>query len=396
MLKKPKVLVAMSGGVDSSVAALLMKKKGYNVLGAFMKNWSDTKNELGECTWKDDRRVAAKIASRLKIPLITLDFERQYRKMVIDPMFSLYRKGITPNPDIDCNQKLKFPLLWKAAKKLGADFIVTGHYARIKRVVNRKKINNKKGGMINFNSGDVSANKTFSRVGGQEYELLRAKDESKDQSYFLYRLNQDDLKHSLFPIGNYTKKHVRKIAEKNGFENFNRKGTVGICFVGKVRLKDFLQKRIKPKKGKIFSPEGKFIGEHDGIYYYTIGQRIGPRFGIEIEKRDGGGQVRRWYVARKIFRTNTIIAAPENHRLLYRREILIKNPHWINEAPANNKKASSRIRQVGELLPSILSYNKSKKQYKVTLKKAITGVSEGQAVVLYSGKKVLGGGVIGF
>ena len=364
MKQQKRVLVAMSGGVDSSVAALLMKKRGYEVIGAFMKNWSDTKNELGECTWKEDRKIAMKIAAKLGIPIITLDFEREYKKYVIDEMFKNYGKGTTPNPDIDCNQKIKFPLLWKTAKKLGADFIVTGHYARIKKT--------KKG-----------------------YEMFRGRDESKDQSYFLYRLTQKDLSHSLFPIGDYTKIQIRKIAEKNRFPNFNRKGTVGICFIGKINLKDFLQKKIKPKKGKVLNSEGKQIGEHDGIYYYTIGQRLGPRFGIEIE-RGKEGKLKRWYVARKNLKKNEIIATPEGHPLLYRKKILIKNPHWINKEPNKSKThhLKARIRQVGELLPSKLEYNK--KRYKVILKKPITGVSEGQAIVLYQGKKVLGGGVIGF
>ena len=364
MKQKTKVLVAMSGGVDSSVAAMLMKQEDYEVIGAFMKNWSDTKNDLGECTWKDDRKEAIKIASILKIPLITLDFEKEYRKLVVDEMFKLYKRGITPNPDIDCNQKIKFPLLRKAAKKLGAEFIVTGHYSQIKKSVNK-------------------------------YNLLRAKDESKDQSYFLYKLNQEDLKHSLFPIGNYTKKQIRAIAKKHKFPNHERKGTVGICFIGKVNLKKFLQKKIKPKKGKIRNPGGEQIGEHDGIYYYTIGQKIGPHFGIEISKTsDDKKQLKRWYVARKNLRKNEIIAAPEGHPLLYREEIIIKQPHWISQLPKTPINLHARIRQVGELLPCKLIYNKTKKQFKVILTKPITGISEGQAIVLYKGKETLGGGVI--
>jgi len=374
-MKKQKVLVAMSGGVDSSVAALLIKNAGYKVVGAFMKNWSGTKNKSGECSWKEDRKEAIKIAAILNIPLITLDFERQYKKLVVDEMFRLYRKGVTPNPDIDCNQKIKFPLLWKAARKLGADFIATGHHSG-------KKYNKKT----------------------KKHELYRGKDESKDQSYFLYRLSQDDLKHSLFPVGKYTKKQIRKIAKENGFLNFNRKGTVGICFIGKINLKNFLQKKIKPKSGKILDPEGNIIGRHDGIYYYTIGQRLGPRICIKISKKsDDSKKLKRWYVARKSPKKNEIIAAPEEHELLYRKRIIIKNPHWISEIPDMNKihKVHARIRQVGELLPSTLSYNKKIKQFKVTInkrKKGITGVSEGQAVVLYQpkSKKVLGGGVIGF
>ncbi len=365
MKNKLKVLVAMSGGVDSSVATLLMKKKGYEVIGVFIKSWSNTKNP-NECNWKEERKVAIKIAAKLNIPLITLDFEKQYRKDVVEKMFKDYKKGITPNPDIDCNQKVKFPLLIKAAKKFNVDYVVTGHFSKIKKNKNN-------------------------------YELLRAKDETKDQSYFLYRIEQNELKHLIFPIGDYTKKQVREIARKNKFINFDKKSTVGICFIGKINLKEFLQKKIKAKKGKIFDPEGNIIGEHDGIYYYTIGQRLGPRYGIEIEKQgDNKKQLKRWYVARKDSRKNEIILAPEGHKLLYRKEIIIKNPHWINEEPKNNLKIFSRIRQVGELLPSKILYNKKKKQFKVILNKAIIGVSEGQAIVLYQGKKVLGGGEIRF
>ncbi len=355
----------MSGGVDSSVAALLMKKKGYEVLGVFIKSWSNTKNP-NECDWKKERKVAMKIAAKLEIPLITLDFEKEYRRDVIEKMFKDYKKGITPNPDIDCNQKVKFPLLIKAGKKFKVDYIVTGHYGRIK-----KKKNN--------------------------YELLRAKDETKDQSYFLYRIKQNELKQLIFPIGNYTKKQVREIARKNEFLNFDKKSTVGICFIGKVNLKEFLQKKIKAKKGKILSPEGKIIGEHDGIYYYTIGQRLGPRYGIEIDKQGDKSQLKRWYVARKNPKKNEIILAPEGHKLLFRKEIYIKNPYWINENPKKkNTKVFSRIRHVGELLNSKLNYDNKKKKFKVILNKAITGVSEGQAIVLYQGKKVLGGGEIRF
>ncbi len=367
---KPRVLLAMSGGVDSSVAALLLKKQGYEVIGAFMKNWSDTKDPLtGACAWRSERKIALKIAAKLNIPFITLDFEEQYKKEVINNMFEKYKKGITPNPDIDCNEKIKFPLLLKEAKKRNIPFISTGHYVRV--IKNKNNI----------------------------YELLRGKDELKDQSYFLYKLTQDELSRCLFPIGEYTKEQIREIAKKNKFQNHNKKGTVGICFVGKVNLKEFLQKKIKPRKGKILDPEGKVIGEHDGIYYYTIGQRLGPRYGFEINRGDKN-KPSRWYVAKKDAKKNIIIAAPENHSLNFRKKILVKNMYLISENKANfkDKKINvfSRIRHVGELLPSTLSYNKNSKQFQITLKEAITGVSEGQAVVLYQKDKVLGGGEIIF
>ncbi|MDO8467637.1 MAG: tRNA 2-thiouridine(34) synthase MnmA [Nanoarchaeota archaeon] len=368
---KTKILLAMSGGVDSSVAALLLKKQGYEIIGAFMKNWSDTKDPLtGECNWRSERTQAIKIASILNIPLITLDFEKQYKSQVVDEMFKKYKLGITPNPDVDCNNKVKFPLLWKAAKKLNCDLIATGHYACIKEIKNK-------------------------------IELHRAKDESKDQSYFIYRLKEFDLSHTLFPIGNYTKKQIREIAEKNKFPNYNKKSTVGICFIGKVNLKNFLKNKIKPKKGNILNPEGRIIGTHDGIYYYTIGQRIGPRFGININKGiydSNPSQMSRWYVAKKDVKTNTLTAAPEGHKILLRRNIIIKDAHWINNELSKTKshKVFSRIRQVGELIPSILKYNSKSKKWNVTLNKAITGISEGQAVVLYQKTKCIGGGVISF
>ncbi|MDP3966201.1 MAG: tRNA 2-thiouridine(34) synthase MnmA [archaeon] len=365
--KKPKekVLLAMSGGVDSSVAALLLKKSGYDVYGAFMKNWSDTKNKItGECQWVEERNSAIKIATKLGIPFVTLDFEKEYKKLVVDEMFKKYKLGITPNPDIDCNEKIKFPLLIIAAKKAGIATIATGHYARVKKK-------------------------------GKKYELHRGKDESKDQSYFLYRQNQSDLSHTIFPIGEMTKKEVRKIAEKNGFHNAYKKSTVGICFIGKINLKEFLKKKIRPKKGQILDPEGKVIGEHDGVYYYTIGQRLGPRYGFEVDRENPTKRMKKWYVAKKDIKTNTLTAAPENHPILFRKEVVIKNLHLIDmkkeEMP---KKVFSRIRQVGELLPSEVSIGKGK--LKITLNKAITGVSEGQAIVLYSGTKCLGGGVISF
>ena len=205
---RKKILLAMSGGVDSSVAALLMKKRGFQIIGAFMKNWSDTKNEYGECTWREERRMATKVASILGIPLLTFDFEKEYKKEVIEEMFKKYEKGITPNPDIDCNQKIKFPLFWNKAKEIGADFIATGHYARVRRI-------------------------------GKKTVLLRAKDETKDQTYFLYRLKQKDLKKVIFPIGDLTKKEVREMARNNKLPNHDKKSTTGICFVGKVNLKKF-------------------------------------------------------------------------------------------------------------------------------------------------------------
>ena len=383
---KQKVLVEMSGGVDSSVAALLMKNEGYEVIGVFMKCFSDTKDPLtGECNWRGERRMAAKIASLLDIPLHTVDFEKEYKSLIIKEMINSYKKGITPNPDVDCNNKVKFPLLWKVAKKYKCDYLVTGHYARVRRGDFLKKCP-----PTRSESLDEAA--PSRELPGMNYKLLRAKAENKDQSYFLYRLNQNDLSHTIFPIGNYTKDEVREIARKNKFPNFDKKGTSGICFIGNINVKNYLKKQIKPKKGKILDPEGNVIGEHDGIYFYTVGERIGPRHGIEFEKKgDDKKLVRKWYVARKNVKKNELVLAPEGHVLNFRKEIVVKDLHLISEKELPLK-VNVRIRHVGELLPAVYSKSRSK----IILDKAITGVSEGQAIVFYKGEICVGGGVIGF
>ncbi|MCK5601685.1 tRNA 2-thiouridine(34) synthase MnmA [Candidatus Pacearchaeota archaeon] len=370
MENKLKVLVAMSGGVDSSVAALLMKNAGYDVVGVFMKNWSDTKNDIGVCDWRDEKRHALRVAMKLGIPFSVIDHEKEYRGVVVEDMYKKYKKGITPNPDVLCNQKIKFPYLWEEAKKQKCDYLVTGHYARIKHI-------------------------------GKKFKMLRAKCEAKDQSYFLVKLTQKDLSHTLFPIGDLSKEQVRDIAKKNGFLNFDKKGTVGICFIGKVNLKEFLSKKIKPKKGVIYDPNGEEIGHHDGIYYYTIGQRLGPRYGFDLKRKNPvTGRMDRWYVAKKDAKKNIIVAAPEGHKILLRKEMRVMEMHFISEdkkemilkLKKRGKKVLVRIRQVGELMDGTLRYDK--RGFSVTLKKSITGVSDGQAIVLYKGEEVLGGGSI--
>ena len=323
-------------------------------------------------------------------------------------MFKLYKKGITPNPDVDCNNKVKFPLLGKEAQKRKISLIATGHYVRIKRIINGKAvddkkflklIDNKNSNIKNVNIKDIKNNASLRA----QFKLLRSKDESKDQSYFLYRLTQNDLSHTLFPIGELTKSQVREIAQKNNFPNYNKKSTTGICFIGKINLKDFLKQKIPLKKGNILDPQGKIIGQHDGIYYYTIGQRLGPRYGFEISKKSDNPQtLKRWYVAKKDLKTNTIIAAPENHPLLFKKEIIIHNFYLISNQKKEvikklmNKQVNVRIRHVGELLSSTIK--KEKNKIKVILKTPITGISEGQAIVIYKkdSSECLGGGVIGF
>ena len=288
-----KVVVGLSGGVDSAVCALILKKQGYEVIGAFMKNFSDTKDPLtGECNWVEEKKMAQKIAVHLKIPFIVLDFEKEYKKYVINPMIKSYQLGLTPNPDISCNTIIKFPLLWKKAKKLGADFIATGHYARIKKK-------------------------------NEFYGLYTGKDKNHDQSYFLYELSQNDLSHTLFPLGNYTKEQIRKIAKNNHFPNWNKKGTRGICFVGKIDFNEFIRKKTKNKNGKVLNPEGKIIGTHQSLSSLTIGQRLGPKVGVNITDKTLSGQ--KIYLISKDTKKNTLIAAQKGHKAHEKDIFQIKN-----------------------------------------------------------------------
>lgn len=355
--KQQTIVLGLSGGVDSSVAAILLKKQGYNVIGAFMKNFSDTKNPFtGECSYLEDKRIAQRIANILKIKFVVFDFEKEYKKYVIDKMYSDYKKGITPNPDILCNKIIKFPLFWKEAKKLGADFIAMGHYAIIKKT----------------NSG---------------YQLLAGKDKSKDQSYFLSDLSQSDLEHTILPLGTMRKEKVRKIAKDNNLPNWNKHGTVGICFVGPVKMQSFLKKKIKTKKGIVKDQDGKVIGTHEGKQFYTIGQKAGEHVGIIINKPKKYSQ-KRFYIAKKL-KNNILVVAPENSPLLKTSKVVIKNLNVINskeKIPKSSLKA--RIRHLGQLHLGQLKSNK------FIFAKPIESVAAGQYIVIYQKDKVIASGEI--
>jgi len=358
------VLLALSGGVDSAVSALLLKKQGYQVIGLFMQTFRDEINSKNPCKSKSsmtDEKMAELIAKKFKIKFISKDYKKNYYNQVIKPMISDYRKGLTPNPDIVCNKLIKFPYLLREAEKLEADHIATGHYAQIKKT-------------------------------GQGYQLLAGKDKTKDQSYFLYELDQKTLAKTLFPVGNLTKEQVRKIAEKHNFPNWNKPGTKGICFLGKTQgIKPFLETKIKPMKGKILSPEGKLLGTHQGISYYTIGQRIEEHLGLSINKPKEFAQ-KRYYIAEKR-KNNVIIAAPENHPSLLKKRAIIKSLHLINPnmiIPYSGLKA--RIRHLGQFHEGKLT--KQNNKYIFTFKKSIEALAEGQSIVLYNKNQVIGGGEI--
>lgn len=337
----PVVYVAMSGGVDSSVAAALLKKRGFEVVGVFMKPWQPESDSF--CLWKEDREDAMRAASVLGIPLLTWDFSKQYKKHVTDYMIREYKAGRTPNPDVMCNKEIKFGLFYKKAMKADADFIATGHYVRAK-------------------AG----------------KLFIAKDKNKDQSYFLWTLKKNIVEKCLFPIGDYIKPEVRKMAKKFGLSNYAKKDSQGVCFIGPLDMKDFLTKYIKPRNGKIIHVDGRAIGDHDGASYYTIGQRHGLNIGI------GGGP---YYVVAKDLKKNIVYVGIEKD--LLSRKTKIKNISWISEGIKLPGAVSVRLRYRAGLKNAILDRNGS-----LTLKSPERAITEGQSAVFYRGGQMLGGGVI--
>lgn len=389
--KKLKVFVGLSGGVDSSVAAALLIKRGYDVTGVFMRNWSEPHldSHKGPC-WVDERRDAMRVAAKLKIPFITMDFEHEYKSQVVDYMFREYEAGRTPNPDIMCNKLIKFPLFWREAKKLGADYIATGHYARIEP----PRTPPLKGGDKSDSSPRKGASGLQWRADRRGFKLLKGIDEKKDQSYFLYGLSQEDLSHTFFPVGDLTKPEVRKIATKLNLPTAQKEESMGICFVGEVKIKDFLQKKIKLRPGKIIDTEGNVIGKHEGIWYYTIGQRSG--LGV------GGGEP--YFVVGKDVKKNVLVVARgANHPSLYNKEATLQSVHWISGvAPKLPLKAMVRLRHqhpggkatIIKLKGSKNPTGSENQRVKIVFDKPERAITPGQSAVFYKGDECLGGGVV--
>jgi tRNA-specific 2-thiouridylase len=350
--KKLKVLVGLSGGVDSAVTALLLKKAGHEVSAVFMKNFSSRDNANHECPWKADRDEAYEVAKHLDIPIETWDFENQYRETVVNYLFDTYQKGQTPNPDILCNSEIKFKLFLAKALLKGFDKIATGHYAQI----------------------------TQDKDG---YHLLKGKDPNKDQSYFLSGLNQEQLARSLFPIGHLLKPKVRKIAKKAKLPNAERKDSQGICFVGKVNLKDFLSQKISPKIGEIHNLDGKKIGEHEGVWFYTIGQRKG----IEV----GGGPA--LYVIKKDLANNILIVGPQEAIELYSQDIEVEDWHWLGKKYPLPLKAKAKIRYRQEDQKVFLQ-QLNNTEYLAKFKVAQFAAAAGQTLAVYKNKELIASAII--
>ncbi|MBU4347983.1 tRNA 2-thiouridine(34) synthase MnmA [Patescibacteria group bacterium] len=388
---KLKVFVGMSGGVDSSVAAAVLKKDGYSVIGVHLKCFN-----LDGCADRDleDARRAAEV---LGIPFYVFDFEKEYKKNVMKYMIDGYRDGITPNPDVMCNKEIKFGLFLDKALEMGADYVATGHYVDLKP-------------NFQFPISNFQKKSKFKALKNRKlttsYSLFIAKDKNKDQSYFLWTLTQKQLKHCLFPLGDLKKPEVRKIAQKFKLLNANKKDSQGICFLGKIGLEDFLKKYIKSKKGKIVDTEGNELGEHDGVYYYTLGQR----HGLHLCKTAKTPDNKPYYVADKILKTNRIIVAQgKNNPALFKKEINLINVSLINPAStislirANGRmKVLARVRYRQPLFGAELFItNVKKNNYKMVFDSPQKFIAKGQSVVFYErspstslGLKMLGGGII--
>ncbi len=395
-----KVVVGLSGGVDSSVAAYLLKEQGHEVIGMFMKNWHDTSVTISdECPWIDDSNDAMLVAESLGIPFQTIDLSEEYKKRIVDYMFAEYEAGRTPNPDVLCNREIKFDVFLKAAVQLGAEYVATGHYcqkAEIETTI------------------------------GKQFQLIAGHDENKDQSYFLCQVTQQQLAKALFPIGHLKKPQVREIANKIGLTTANKKDSQGLCFIGKVRLPEFLQQQLKPKKGFIYeidnqseiytniealnslkvsakndlitlstpikyTPQnGKKVGEHNGAHYYTIGQRRGLNVGGKAEGL--------FVIATDTIENAIYVGMSENHNGLQRRGLFISNNdiHWIREdltlKVGEEQTYFVRIRYRQPLVKATL-YKETEGLY-IIFDEPVKAIAAGQFAAWYFGNELVGSGVI--
>lgn len=343
-----KVFVGLSGGVDSAVSAALLKQEGYDVTGVFIKAWQP---DWLPCSWRDERRDAMKAAIALDIPFLFLDLEKEYKETVVDKMLAEYKAGRTPNPDVLCNREIKFGWFWKFAKENGADFIATGHYAQ---------------------------------TDGES--LKEGRDKEKDQSYFLWTLTNEDLEHTLFPVGGLEKKEVRELARKFKLPVAEKKDSQGICFMGSVTMEDFLSHFISVKPGRVLNTFGEAIGIHKGLIYYTIGERRG----FEVTKK--GASSGPFYIIWKDMKKNVLIVSDDESEIveLSPQKVILKGGSWINEP--ETPEITARIRYRGEKLPCTLSAEG--KKLVVEFKEPVRGLSLGQSIVFYDGENCLGGAVM--
>ena len=382
---KITVYVGMSGGVDSSLTAALLKERGFNVVGVYMKNWTQDLPGM-KCPWAEDLADAKRVAVQLGIDFKVFDFEKDYREKVVQYMIDEYSAGRTPNPDIMCNQEVKFKLFLEAALEDGADFIATGHYAGVRR----------ESEMFDFSSGqsvvqaeaEARERKSQHEAFSGKSDLIRAKDDNKDQTYFLYRVQGSALAKTMLPLGEFTKPEVRKMAEERGLFTARKKDSQGICFVGTIGIRDFLKQFIPDQKpGKIINREtGETLGWHDGAIFYTLGQR----HGLNV----GGGLP--FYVCGKNMETNEVFVSTDiNSSELWTDKIRLSSVHWINRIAEQGEKIEIRVRHRAPLVEATIHFDgEDFENATLKLSSEQRAITAGQSVVFYSGDVCLGGGIV--
>ncbi len=351
-----KVFVAISGGIDSSVCALLLKREGYDVTGVYMKNWSgDSYGIQADCPWEEDQKSAEDVCKHLNIPFRSFNFEKAYRDAVVEYFFNEYKKGRTPNPDILCNKEIKFKLFREKSLEEGADLIATGHYVRQKT-----------------NSDN-------------NYSLHKGLDEKKDQSYFLYTLDQEVLRTTLFPIGNYQKNQIREIGKEANLPNHTKPDSQGICFIGEINVREFLIQKLGKKVGHIIDiDDNKILSKHEGAHLFTLGQREGLRI---------GGSEAPYFVCELDTKSNTVfVCKGKKHPKLFQQEVHLESLHLINPnhniSTMTELSASARYRQKPQPISTLGQDTKFK------FKEEQRAITPGQSLVLYNGSEILGGGII--
>jgi tRNA-specific 2-thiouridylase len=347
-----KVFVGVSGGVDSSVSAVILKNQGYDVTGVFIKVWQP---DFIECNWKDEMRDAMRICAKLEIPFLLCDLEKEYKEGVVDYMINEYKIGRTPNPDVMCNKEVKFKAFLNFSLEKGADYIATGHYAQ----------NIEKDG---------------------KFSLYESKDKEKDQTYFIWNVNQSILSKTLFPIGNLEKKEVREIAKRNNLLTSDKKDSQGLCFIGHVDMKDFLKRFISTEKGNVLNEKDEVVGQHSGSVLYTIGER----HNFEIFQKTSNEKI--YYVVSKDLKKNTITIS-ENKTNQDSRIVKLNNINLIKNTDLNNKEVEARIRYRQPLNKAKINII-SGDEIEIEFNKLQNSVTSGQSLVIYKDEECLGGGVI--
>jgi tRNA-uridine 2-sulfurtransferase len=371
---KQRVIALMSGGVDSSVAAALLKEQGYEVIGVYILGWTGIKDF--PCAWQQEEADARAVAAKLGIPFHTINLSPDYGKLVIDEFFNGYRQGVTPNPDILCNKEIKFKALWEAVRQLEPDYLATGHYARLRREIPNTKSQNPNKSHNHSTKPD--------KQGDLLPAIFQAVDEDKDQTYFLWAVDRSMLRQILFPLGELTKTEVRQLARKFGLKTADKKDSQGICFVGPLKVREFLKTVMQPRPGQAVLGDGRIVGEHQGVQLYTIGQRLGAG------SVEWTGDVPPLFVAAKDLKSNRLIVGPDEG--VYASSLVAGDANWFRNPPGQHFEAMAQTRYRQE--PVAVSVSVQADALLVNFQEPVRALTAGQSIVFYQKEQLLGGALI--